>query len=189
MAGARVDKLAMAALPGAALDVSRRLQTANKLAPGHICSITQRWVCGRSRLEGKHRRSAAGASSCPLRGSLVRLAAPTRGARRRVIMSVPPSGKISTAEVAELADALASGASGSNPIGVQIPASAPIFAHECPRRLPTIARSATVGPSCHRTSYGWQATHLAVAAQPRRRTTLAQLLLGFLLFGGTISND
>ena len=31
----------------------------------------------------------------------------------------------SHAEVAELADALASGASGSNPIGVQIPASAP----------------------------------------------------------------
>jgi hypothetical protein len=35
--------------------------------------------------------------------------------------------KISTAEVAELADALASGASGRKLIGVQIPASAPIF--------------------------------------------------------------
>ena len=33
------------------------------------------------------------------------------------------------AEVAELADALASGASESNLIGVQIPASAPAFAH------------------------------------------------------------
>ena len=36
--------------------------------------------------------------------------------------------RLSDAEVAELADALASGASGSNPIGVQIPASAPAFA-------------------------------------------------------------
>ena len=33
-----------------------------------------------------------------------------------------------TAEVAELADALASGASGRKPIGVRVPASAPILA-------------------------------------------------------------
>ena len=38
-----------------------------------------------------------------------------------------PARRFTTAEVAELADALASGASGSNPIGVQIPASAPTF--------------------------------------------------------------
>ena len=43
-----------------------------------------------------------------------------------VILSVP-AGRFpsSCAEVAELADALASGASGRKPIGVQIPASAP----------------------------------------------------------------
>jgi hypothetical protein len=49
-------------------------------------------------------------------------------------MSVPLSGKILTAEVAELADALASGASGSNLIGVQIPASAPDFARKTRER-------------------------------------------------------
>ena len=41
-----------------------------------------------------------------------------------------PAGRVfaasRTAEVAELADALASGASGRKPIGVQIPASAPV---------------------------------------------------------------
>ena len=57
---------------------------------------------------------------------------------RSIIMSVPAL-ENSTAEVAELADALASGASGSNPIGVQIPASAPTFAHESSRRLSAVA--------------------------------------------------
>ena len=51
---------------------------------------------------------------------------PRRGAQREggLYCAFLPD-TISTAEVAELADALASGASGSNPIGVQITASAP----------------------------------------------------------------
>ena len=48
--------------------------------------------------------------------------------RRRYILCVPARGIApSHAEVAELADALASGASGRKVIGVQIPASAPFF--------------------------------------------------------------
>src|SRR5688572_18300951 len=51
------------------------------------------------------------------------------------------------AEVAELADALASGASGRKAMKVRVLSSAPAFAHECRRRLPAIARSATAGLS------------------------------------------
>ena len=48
------------------------------------------------------------------------------------------------AEVAELADALASGASPGNRVEVRVLSSALSFALECTRRLPTIARSAEV---------------------------------------------
>src|SRR5262245_48873489 len=44
----------------------------------------------------------------------------------RLQWEVPADGKHSTAEVAELADALASGASGRKAIGVRVPASAPV---------------------------------------------------------------
>src|SRR5687767_15150339 len=77
---------------------------------------------------------AAGAvvrCSCRADLSAVRLARRWKRRGRECgcdIMFVPAL-NVSTAEVAELADALASGASGSNPIGVQIPASAPTFAH------------------------------------------------------------
>ena len=88
-------------------------------------------------------------------------------------MSVPLSGKILTAEVAELADALASGASGSNLIGVQIPTSAPDFARKTRERASS--RQANIERRISEVC-------LAAAAQPRRRTTLAQRLLGFLPF-------
>ena len=78
-------------------------------------------------------------------------------------MSVP--GKISTAEVAELADALASGASGSNPIGVQIPASAPStkpagtgLSQRFPRRVRSTVTALLIGfcathvRRCHRST-------------------------------------
>ena len=45
---------------------------------------------------------------------------------RDAIVGVPPLRRSHTAEVAELADALASGASGRKAIGVRVPASAPL---------------------------------------------------------------
>ena len=69
--------------------------------------------------------------------------------------------EISTAEVAELADALASGASGRKLIGVQIPASAPDFARKARERASSgqATRELTIREVCP-----------AVAAPPRRRT-------------------
>src|SRR5438105_13123766 len=48
-----------------------------------------------------------------------------RAAPHPVQLVVPAQGMFSTAEVAELADALASGASGRKAIGVRVPASEP----------------------------------------------------------------
>jgi hypothetical protein len=71
-------------------------------------------------------------------------------ARYSDIMSVPARRQSPLAEVAELADALASGASGSNPLEVRVLSSAPVFL--AISRISADARSATitrVGISCH----------------------------------------
>jgi hypothetical protein len=74
------------------------------------------------------------------------------------------------AEVAELADALASGASPGNRVEVRVLSSAPAFAHAChPARelrlgkpgegCRAVARSAKA--DLLQTSYGWQAPNIA----------------------------
>jgi hypothetical protein len=102
-----------------------------------------------------------------------------------------PRTDVTPAEVAELADALASGASGRKVIGVRVPASAPSLADARSGAKPVLRRSAVA--LCARpsgtsprfrtslrspaASYGWQASEplsrrlSAEAASRRRRTS------------------
>ena len=70
-------------------------------------------------------------------------------------MEIPAFGEVPyRAEVAELADALASGASGRKAIGVRVPASAPTLAHAGQRQV----------------SFGWQAGGPAASVRDGRDT-------------------
>ena len=96
-----------------------------------------------------------------------------RPGRFLAILSVPAGARLShCAEVAELADALASGASGRKPIGVQIPASAPTFARLRVKRDP--AQRASVGKPREGCPTKRCEDRPSPAAS-RRRTSLARL--------------